>query len=218
MNIKSLFALSALVLASAATLATPLPTNLIQNGSFEDNEQTAGTWQILYNNNLFGWTAGKYGIELRDGVFGKAQDGKNFVELDTTKNSSMKQTVTISEAGSYQLSFWYNSRPDNGNLPKGTNSLSWSFAEKDGEVMENYKTDDSSKWELFTKTFTFSAPTTVTLKFKAEGNSDSMGGSLDNVSLSKITTPVPEPESYAMMIAGLGLMGAIARRRKQRQG
>jgi hypothetical protein len=27
-------------------------------------------------------------------------------------------------------------------------------------------------------------------------------------------TPVPEPETYAMMIVGLGLMGAIARRRK----
>lgn len=27
-------------------------------------------------------------------------------------------------------------------------------------------------------------------------------------------TPVPEPETYAMLLAGLGLMGAIARRRK----
>ncbi|CAM8664004.1 PEP-CTERM protein-sorting domain [Comamonadaceae bacterium] len=28
-------------------------------------------------------------------------------------------------------------------------------------------------------------------------------------------TPVPEPETYAMLLAGLGVMGAIARRRKQ---
>lgn len=31
------------------------------------------------------------------------------------------------------------------------------------------------------------------------------------------TTPVPEPETYAMMLAGLGLMGAVARRRKAKQ-
>jgi hypothetical protein len=30
-------------------------------------------------------------------------------------------------------------------------------------------------------------------------------------------TAVPEPESYAMLLAGLGLMGAIARRRKAKQ-
>jgi len=29
--------------------------------------------------------------------------------------------------------------------------------------------------------------------------------------------PVPEPESYAMLLAGLGLMGVIARRKKNRQ-
>lgn len=35
---------------------------------------------------------------------------------------------------------------------------------------------------------------------------------VDNVSI--LVTAVPEPEAYAMLLAGLGLMGAIARRRK----
>lgn len=30
--------------------------------------------------------------------------------------------------------------------------------------------------------------------------------------------PIPEPETYAMLLAGLGLMGFVARRRKQRAG
>ncbi len=37
-----------------------------------------------------------------------------------------------------------------------------------------------------------------------------------NLMASISVTPVPEPETYAMMLAGLGLMGFIARRRKQR--
>ena len=31
-----------------------------------------------------------------------------------------------------------------------------------------------------------------------------------------VTTPIPEPETYAMLLAGLGLMGLVARRRKNR--
>ena len=42
------------------------------------------------------------------------------------------------------------------------------------------------------------------------------GGTVPSLSLvgALHTAPVPEPESYAMLLAGLGLMGTIARRRK----
>lgn len=37
----------------------------------------------------------------------------------------------------------------------------------------------------------------------------------DGVSLSAVTTPVPEAETYAMMLAGLGLVGFMVRRRNR---
>ena len=48
---------------------------------------------------------------------------------------------------------------------------------------------------------------------QVSGKVASVGGSYGG-NLSLITTPVPEPGSYAMFLAGLGLMGVIARRRK----
>ena len=40
---------------------------------------------------------------------------------------------------------------------------------------------------------------------------------IDDISLNSANvSPVPEPETYAMLLAGLGLMGGMARRRKQK--
>lgn len=37
-----------------------------------------------------------------------------------------------------------------------------------------------------------------------------------NIVSGPVAAPVPEPETYAMMLAGLGLLGVVARRRKQK--
>ena len=59
---------------------------------------------------------------------------------------------------------------------------------------------------------TLAAGGTYTLRFASVTNEGQLQLGVDNVSLS--VAPVPEPESYAMILAGLGLMGAVARRRK----
>ena len=41
-------------------------------------------------------------------------------------------------------------------------------------------------------------------------------GDLLSRELPVVTTPVPEPETYAMLLAGLGLVGVITRRRKRK--
>jgi hypothetical protein len=231
MNIKTLFAVSAMALAGVGAQAS---TNLVQNGSFEDfsvctkgknptctSTLADGTYTILNDKQLTGWKAEDNGVELRNHMAGSAQSGNYFIELDTTKNSSISQKVNITGPGSYLLSFWYAARPDNEGRLSTTDQIGWSFGDgskaASGSVLQDYTLNGSTVWTHFTQEFTFKKQGSVDLTFTAKGVSDSYGGSLDNVSVTRMAAPVPEPESYAMLLAGLGLMGAIARRRQQRK-
>jgi hypothetical protein len=127
----------------------------------------------------------------------------------------MSQVLNLTKAGTYEFSFWFAARPDNNAaMHPNTDSLGWQVDGASGSVLKSWKAASATTWQQYTQTFTFAAPKAVTLAFFAEGKSDSYGGSIDNVSFTNIT-PVPEPETYAMLLAGLGLMGTIARRRNK---
>jgi hypothetical protein len=50
----------------------------------------------------------------------------------------------------------------------------------------------------------------------SNGNGWDKGSDLNVQVFGSAIAPVPEPETYAMMLAGLGLLGVVARRRKQK--
>lgn len=192
-----------LLLASLPSLAN---ANLLINGSFESDVQASGTWNIYKN--LIGWTGQRLGgIELRNNNAGTASDGFNFVELDTTFNSSMFQTVDTVNGAIYDLSFDYSGRAGVNKLSNGIKAF-WNGVELASFTASGLgKTDNN--W--FSLEFQVVGTGHDKLSFAATGISDSFGGSLDNVNL---VTAVPEPENLMLLLAGLGLLAYVSRRRR----
>ncbi|HEX7687908.1 MAG TPA: PEP-CTERM sorting domain-containing protein [Burkholderiaceae bacterium] len=196
------FALAA-ILAAASAAASAAGPNLLLDGDFESTPVAAGGWTTV--SATPGWTSTTHGIELRNDAVGVAESGVNFVELDTDQNSSMYQTVTLA-AGEYTLSFWVQ---DRAGTDAATNGLSVSV----GGLLPTQVLAGGAypEWTKVTETFDVGTATTTTLTFAAAGVSDSLGTSLDNVSL----TAVPEPSGLVLAASGLALLG-LARRRARK--
>ena len=194
--------ITAALLAAGGAHAAPV-VELIHNGGFEADLQGNNSWRIY--DHLTDWTGGAAGVELRNNVEGVAAGGRNFVELDTTGNSSISQLIQTAANRSYTLTFQFQDRVNVASASQGL-SISWG-----GSVIAPLVNNSTlGGWE--TRSFTLIGDgTEKALTFSAAGYSDSLGTSLDNVSL---TTAVPEPATYGMMLAGLAAIGLVARRRK----
>ena len=210
----------ALLAGGAASAST-----IVVNGSFEadagpgttknnrtgavnyvDMPTSGPSWGIW--DDLPGWTgAGGSGIEVQtDRTLGSidSQDGDYYVELDTNRNSSMSQLVSL-DAGVYELSFWYSPRTNNPATTGIDYSLGALFSENVSGPSGSYP---RGVWTEVVERFEVLADGDYLMTFEATGTSNSLGGLLDNVSISA----VPLPAGAVLMLTALGAL-AVGRRR-----
>ncbi len=187
---KAIFAL-----AAAALLATPA---LAVNNSFETGD-TSG-WNVGG-----GFAATSYGVFTpTNGSYLAVATGGFGVGV----YANLSQTFVVSAGGTitgdfgFQANDYFPYNDDGFVAVNGNNLLAYSVAS-----VGNY---GNSGWQ----SFSFTAPTTgyYTLSFGAANqfdNSFNSGVVLDNV----VVNGVPDAATWAMMIAGFGLVGAAMRRR-----
>ena len=196
-------AAAALTLVAGSANAAPLFYSTFEN---VDGGPSFGAYTNV--GTADGWTGGEFGIELQNHVAGDpAPTGGNvFVELDSTANSSMFRT--LSAAGTYTLSFLYSARPTIAANSNGIDVL------LNGNIIYSVTGAGGSATSWNAQTTTFAAPANSVLTFAATGISDSLGGYIDNIGVSA----TPEPGTWALMIAGVGMAGAALRTSRRRRG
>jgi len=216
-------AAGAVLAFAAAASASPIVTNGgfesgvpgnkkgLQNGAlFGDLNSSGPSWDRWLAIN--GWTR-TYGtgIEVQSNRTLStidAQEGTHYVELDSNSNSGMKQTLNLG-VGDYVLKFWYSPRTSQPN----TNGIEYAVGSLTGGYVTTNRPTSAvvGTWTQIVSTFRVSQRGNYDLKFSATGLSDSYGGLIDNVSVA----PVPLPAAGLGLMAALGGLGALRRRRRK---
>ena len=199
MRIKKLLLTS--VLAASATLAHAGPTTYaatFQGATFNvlQNSSTDFTFDIAFPSGLTGdWSSATY---LNSFAFNTTSIGTSGPLTATLINPATGQS-TMSIAGGLSA-----------NGCNGSGSFICFNFYPNNIAITNI---NELEFDITGATFAFaSTGPNLKIDWTDSPTSTTHIGSLYSAYIS----PVPEPESYAMLLAGLGLMGFMARRRKQK--
>lgn len=138
------------------------------------------------------------------------KSGNYYAELDSDQNSTIWQDIIL-DVGQYVLTFFYSPREED----IATNGITTSLS---GGLLAPLTTNGPGgvdgtavgTWTEITRFFEVKTAGTYTLTFDASGSSESLGGLIDDISVSV----VPLPASALLLLGGLGGLAAMRKRRK----
>lgn len=184
-----LFLATSLVIGNIAPASA---ANLVQNGNFETGDFSG--WSLSGN------------VEYTRVIDFEGLDETFAARVGPVGSAGvLAQTLVTAVGVSYEISFWLRNESD------GTNRFEASFG--DTSLLLDLRDQTAFPFRRYTFVRTASNESTA-LRFTYRN--DPSYWYLDSVSVTPLA--VPEPASWAMIIAGFGLIGAASRRRRTRAG
>ncbi|MEL6261225.1 MAG: matrixin family metalloprotease [Cyanobacteria bacterium J06626_6] len=169
--------------------------NLIVNGSFEDSPVAVGEYGLYSQIN--GWQvldSQAFQVDRRPEQWGKAAEGTAWVELDTVGgNNTFAQNVDTVTGQRYLLTVDFS----NGGRPDSTTGINVYW---EGLMLDTLAGGDRGDWLTYSYEVTGSQRDVTTLAFRAVGESDFIGGFIDNISV----TALPSSRSLLQSAEGAG--------------
>lgn len=219
--IKKTVVMLAVALCSTAPAAYAA-VNLVANGSFEDS--TPGytgslNFQTVSAGDPFitGWTVSQGSVDLI-GTYWQAAEGINSVDMDGNGQGQIYQNVSLVSGQQYLLTFNIAGNPDdcpgplsctkNLDLQVGVSVANQQYS----FTVDGTQTHSAMGYVLESLTFTANSTGLVPLTFSSL-TTGSYGVVLDNVSV----VAVPESETWAMMLVGMGLVGLRLRKNNHKE-
>lgn len=205
----------------------------VANGSFEAPLVQPGSYSsfAVGSNAIPGWTVvGPAGTEVaivnttftQFGVTFEAQSGAQWLDLTGTGSNSsegVSQTVSTIAGHPYEVTFFVGNTTG-GSVFGTTSTVNLAINGVQSFSAVNSMTNATAlSWQQFAYDFVATGNSTTLVFSNGDPGGDNSNG-LDNVALIErgaVITPVPEPETYAMMIAGFAALGLATRRRKARR-
>lgn len=206
---KTLVKASLLTLLLSAGLAQA-STELIGNGGFETNNLSTFSSGYAYAGQVTAdaWAfTGGAGVSLNNTDWGgtTAAPSTAFAFLQNT--ASISQTFSTTGSSNFTIGFDLAQRTNWGTTGQVVG------VSLDGNPLSQVYVSSANGWsaESFSAMNIGAGSHTLTFTgLNPKGEADTTGF-IDNVSV--MAAPVPEPETYGMLLAGLGLLGFVSRRK-----
>lgn len=219
MNLHSLrtAAVSALAVIAMTAAAPASAVELLTNGGFDDigtgvPEGWGGlTYYVGGPVALPGWTIESGSVDLTDtnSIWGPAAAGQYSLDINGWSQGTISQSFATALGQIYNVSFAYSRNPANApNMALATVSAG---GETFNVTAQNGQFGGMGNMDWAVGSFSFvGTGQTETIRL-ASGISGNAGIFFDSVS---VQAAIPEPATWAMMITGFGLAGAVLRRRR----